>query len=96
MLKVLLYANNKVSYQPKQPCSLISKQHVRTMRVVQEKNQSNFLKFSSYFEDFISSVLSDDKRQGLLRCLFDHLNAFVTDENPNLGFTKMKVYILIS
>ena len=25
--------------------------------------------------------------RGLLRCLFDHVNAFVTDENPNLGFT---------
>ena len=46
-----------------------------------------FQKFSTYFEDLSSSVLSEDQRQGLLQCLFDHLNAFVTDENPNLGFT---------
>ena len=52
-----------------------------------EQDQSNFQKFSAYFEDSISSVLSEDQRQGLLRCLFDHHNVFVTDENPNLGFT---------
>ena len=87
-----IYAKNKVSYQPKQPCSLIStvaicKQHVRTIRNVKEQDQSNFQKFSTYYEDFIYFVMSEDQRRGLLRCLFDHRNAFVTDENPNLGFT---------
>ena len=82
----------KVSYQPKQPCSLISvvaicKRHVRTIKNVKYQDQSNFQKFSTYFEDLSSSVLSEDQRRGLLQCLFDHLNAFVTDENPNLGFT---------
>ena len=60
-----VYANNKVSYQAKQSCSLISavafcKQRVRTIRNVQEQDQSDFQKISTYFEDFISSVLSED------------------------------------
>ena len=49
---------------------------------VQEQDQSNFQKFSTYFEDSSSSVLSEDQKRGLLQCLFNHLNAFVTDENP--------------
>ena len=60
-----------------------------------EQDQSNFQKFSAYFEDSISSVLSEDQRQGLLRCLFDHRNAFVTDENPNLGFTNEVEHTII-
>ena len=50
-------------------------------------SQGDFCKFSSYFEGSISSVLSDDQRQDLLQCLYKHKNVFVTDENPNLGFT---------
>ena len=56
------------SYQLKQPCSLISAvafcKHVRTIRNVQERDQSNFKKFSTSFEDFISSVLSEDQKRG--------------------------------
>ena len=50
-------------------------------------SQEKFQKFSSYFEGSISSVLSDDQMQDLLQCQYEHKNVFVTDENPNLGFT---------
>ena len=50
-------------------------------------SQGDFYKFSSFFEGSISSVLSDDQRQDLFQCLYEHKNVFVTDGNPNLGFT---------
>ena len=53
-----------------------------------QANDPDFVKFISYF-DFVGDELTEEQRLQVQHMLYDNHDIFVTDENPDIGFTEI-------